>query len=112
MARTLDTLETTGHPSGGTPAFTTRRGPLFPYAAPAFVVGVAAAGAAIVELADTSTASQVRWAGTVVVVVWGLAGLLIGLRRRRDPLGLLGSGVAGLRAPGPAGPGPPRARHG
>src|SRR3954453_4046689 len=98
MARTLDTIGTTGHPSGGAPAFTTRRGPLFPYAAPAFVVGIAAAGAAIVELADTSSASQVRWAGKVVGVIWGLDGLLIGLGPGRDPLGLIVSGVGALGA--------------
>jgi hypothetical protein len=48
MARTLDTIGTTGHPSGGAPAFTTRRGALLPFAAPEFVLGVAAAGASII----------------------------------------------------------------
>ncbi len=76
--------------------FTTRAGPLFPFAAPAFVVGVASAGGAVVSLAGVGDPSQVRLAATGVAVVWGLAGVLIGLRRRSEPLGIMVAAVAAL----------------
>ena len=71
---------------------------MLPFAAPAFVVGVGAAGAAIVSLADATSPSQVRWAATGVAIVWGIAGLLIGLRRRSEPLGLIVAAVAACAA--------------
>ncbi len=93
MSRTLDSVETMDHPAS-TPAFTTRSGPLLPFAAPAFVVGVAAAGAALVSIAGVDAPSGVRYAATGVTVVWAIAGILIALRRRSEPLGLLVAVVA------------------
>jgi signal transduction histidine kinase len=74
-----------------------------PFAAPAFIVGVAAAGAAVVSIVDVSSPSAVRYAATGVSVVWAVAGILIGLRRRSEPLGLLVTGVALLAAAALAG---------
>ncbi len=97
MSRTVDAIKTIGHPAGQ-PSFTTRQGPLFPFAAPAFVVGVAAAGAAIVAIVDVGEPSAVRYAATGATVVWAVAGILIGLRRRSEPLGLIVAAVAALSA--------------
>lgn len=102
MSRTLDAIETIGHPAGE-PSFTTRPGPLLPFAAPAFVVGVAAAGAAIVAIVDVGQPTAVRVAATGATVVWAIAGILIGLRRRSEPLGLLIAAVAALSAAALAG---------
>ena len=93
MSTTVDAIEPVDHPAGAA-ASTRPSTPLLPFAAPAFVVGVAAAGAAIVSVAGVSAPSEVRWAGTVVAVVWGLAAVLIGLQRRSEPLGLLVGVVA------------------
>ncbi len=97
MSTTVDAIEHIDHPAGA-PSSARASGPLFPFAAPAFVVGVAAAGAAVVSLAGVSAPSEVRWTGTGVALVWALAGLLIGLRRRAEPLGLLVAVVAGCLA--------------
>lgn len=102
MSRTLDAVDTV-EPIENEPELTTRSGPLFPFAAPAFVVGIAAAGAAVVSLADVGMPSQVRYAATGVTVVWGVAGLLIGLRRRSEPLGVLVAIVAAFAAAALAG---------
>jgi signal transduction histidine kinase len=93
MSRTLDSIETMDHPSG-TSSFTTRQGPLFPFAAPAFVVGVAAAGAALVSLVGVDAPSVVRYSATGVTAIWAVAGILIALRRRSEPLGLMVTVVA------------------
>ena len=97
MSRTLDAIESVDQ-SANEPVLTTRPGSLLPFGTPAFVVGVGAAGAAIVSLADASSPSQVRWAATGVAIVWGIAGLLIGLRRRTEPLGLIVAAVAACAA--------------
>jgi signal transduction histidine kinase len=98
MSRTLDSVESVTARAADESTFTTRSGPLLPYAAPAFVIGVAASGAALVSLADSGTPSAVRYAATGATVVWGVAGLLIGLRRRSEPLGLLVAFVAAFSA--------------
>ncbi|HEY3724664.1 MAG TPA: histidine kinase [Acidimicrobiia bacterium] len=97
MSTTMDTIEHLGHPAGS-PSSTRATGPLLPFALPAFVVGVAATGAAIVSVADVAGPSEVRWAATGVAAVWGLAGVLIGLRRRSEPLGFLVALVAACMA--------------
>jgi signal transduction histidine kinase len=97
MSRTLDAIEPVEQ-AVSEPALTTRQGPLLPFAAPAVLVGVGAAIAAVVALSDAAHPSQVRWAATVVAVIWGAAGGLIGLRRRSEPLGLIVAAVAALAA--------------
>ncbi len=97
MSTTVDTIEHLGHPAGS-PSSTRASGSLLPFALPALVVGVAAAGVAIVSLADVGAPSDVRWAATGVAAVWGLAGVLIGMRRRGEPLGLLVALVAACAA--------------
>ncbi len=97
MSTTVDAIERLEHPAG-VPSSARASGPWLPFAAPAFVIGVASAGAAVVSLPDVADPSGVRWAATTVAVVWGIAGVLIGLRRRREPLGLLVAAVAAFLA--------------
>ena len=76
-SRTLDAVETVQHPAERAVVLDPTPGPLLPFAAPAFVVGVAAAGAAS-GVADVTAPTPVRYAATGVMVVWALVGLLTG----------------------------------
>ena len=48
-----------------------RPGAMLPFAAPAFVVGIAAVVVAVVALGDVGDPSAVRWVATVVAAVLG-----------------------------------------